>query len=97
MNVHKFDIISLPETYLDSSIISGYYLIHSDHPSQKKRGGIFIYYKDFLPLRVTEVRLLEECIALDLIISTIFVVLLQLTDHLVSLKMILQHFLITSK
>ena len=75
MSVHKFDIICLSETYLDSSIddvsleISGYYLIRSDHPSNKKRGGICIYYKNFLPLKVTGVRLLEECIAFDLIIS----------------------------
>ena len=69
VSVHKFDIICLSETYLDSSIddvsleISGYYLIRSDHPSNKKRGGICIYYKNFLPLKVTAVRLLEECIA----------------------------------
>ena len=74
MSVHKFDIICLSETYLDSSIddvsleISGYYLIRSDHPSNKKRGGICIYYKKFLPLKITGVRLLEECIAFDLII-----------------------------
>ena len=75
VSVHKFDIICLSETYLDSSIdvesleIPGYYLIRSDHPSNKKRGGICIYYKNFLPLKVTGVRLLEECIAFDLIIS----------------------------
>ena len=65
----------MPETYLDSSIddenleISGYYLIRSDHPSNKKCGGICINYKRFLPLKLTGVRLLDECIALDLIIS----------------------------
>ena len=75
VSIHKFDIICLSETYLDSSIddesleISGYYLIRSDHPSNKKRGGICIYYKNFLPLKVTGVRLLEECITFDLIIS----------------------------
>ena len=74
MSIHKFDIIFLSETYLDSSIddegleISGYYFIRSDHPSNKKRGGICIYYKNFLPLKVTGVRLLEECITFDLII-----------------------------
>ena len=62
VSVHKFNIICLSETYLDSSIddesleISGYYLIRSDHPSNKKRGGICIYYKNFLPLKVTGVR-----------------------------------------
>ena len=75
LSAHKFDIICLSETYLDSSIddpsleISGYYLLSSDHPSNKKCGGICIYYKDFLPLKVTGVRLLEECIFFDLIIS----------------------------
>ena len=75
MSTHKFDIICLSETYLDSSInnasleISRHYLIRSDHISNKKRGGICIYYKNFLPLKVTGVRLLEECITFDLIIS----------------------------
>ena len=58
--------------------ISEYYLIRPDHQSSKKRGGIYIYYKNFLPLKVTDVCLLEECIAFDLITSIklcIFVVL----------------------
>ena len=75
VSVHKFDIISLSETYLDYSIddenleISGYYLIRSDHQSNIKHGGICIYYKNFRLLKVTDVRLLEECIAFDLILS----------------------------
>ena len=44
-------------------------MIRSDHPSNKKRGGICIYYKNFLPLKLTGVRLLDECIAFHLIIS----------------------------
>ena len=75
VSVRKFDIICLSETYLDYSIddenleISGYYSIRSDHPSNIKRGGICIYYKNFLPLKVTDVRLSEEYIAFDLIVS----------------------------
>ena len=50
--IHKFDIICLLETYLDSSIpanndnlhIDGYNLVRSDHPSNTKRGGVCIYY-----------------------------------------------------
>ena len=74
MGVHKFDIICLSETYVDSSIddesleISGYYLICPDHPSNKKCGGICIYYKNFLPIRVTGACLLEEYITFHLII-----------------------------
>ena len=43
--------------------------IRSDHPSNKKRSGICIYYKNLLSLKVTGVRLFEECIVFDLIIS----------------------------
>ena len=46
--IHKFDIIYLLETYLDSSTTSdrnnlsilGYNLIRSDHPSSNKCGGV---------------------------------------------------------
>ena len=75
VSVHKFDIICLSETYLDSSVddksleISECYLIRSDHPSNNNRGGLCIYYKNFLFLKVTSVRLLEEGIPFDLIIS----------------------------
>ena len=52
---HKFDIICISETYFDSSTpsddnnlqLSGYTLLRSDHPSNKKRGGVCIYYKSF--------------------------------------------------
>ena len=47
---HKFNIICLLETYFDSKIlpddcnskIPGYKLVRSDHPSNKKRGGVCI-------------------------------------------------------
>ena len=54
VSIHKCDIICLSETYVNSSIddesleISGYYLIRFDHPSNKKRVGICIYFKNFL-------------------------------------------------
>ena len=51
LTVHKFDIVCLSETYLDSNTapndenleVSGYKLIRSDHPSNSKRGGVCIY------------------------------------------------------
>ena len=69
MSVHKFDIISLSETYLDSifafdddnSVISGYSLIHSDHPSDTKRADVCLYYKNYLPLRVLNISYLKQC------------------------------------
>ena len=46
------------ETYLDSSIpdnlidIKGYNLVRADHPDNIKRGGVCIYYKESLPVRI---------------------------------------------
>ena len=55
ISVHKFDIICLSETYLDSTVplyvdklvISGYNLICSGHPSKTKRGVVCLCYKNY--------------------------------------------------
>ena len=70
MKVHKFDIICLSETYLDSSVllddnnvvIPGYNLVCSEHPSNTKRGGVCHYYKNYLPLKVLNISYLKECL-----------------------------------
>ena len=72
--IHKFDIICLSETCLDSSIptnndkwdINGYNLVRSDHPSNNKRGEVCIYYRSYLPLRVININYLNECIVFDI-------------------------------
>ena len=54
----NYDIICLTETFQNSSILSddcrikidGHNLIRSDHPSDSKKGGICIYYKEHIPL-----------------------------------------------
>ena len=59
----KFDTVCIFETYLDSSTfyddgdleIAGYNLTGSDHPSNKKRGDVCIYYKN-------SIHCLQECI-----------------------------------
>ena len=68
LTVHKFDIICLSEIYLDSSTpfdddnleISDHNFICSDHPSNNKSGGVCIYYKNSLPLRVRDKGLLDK-------------------------------------
>ena len=55
----KYDFICISETYLDSTIssdnndlnISGYNLIRADHPSNSKRDGVCIYYKESLAVQ----------------------------------------------
>ena len=67
-SVQRFDIFCISETYLNSSItedddnlqIPGYDLIRSDHPSNSKRGGVAIYYKNFLPLKLIDVNYFSE-------------------------------------
>ena len=66
--VHNFAILCLSESYLHSTIssndsnliIPGYDLYRADHPSNVKGGGICIYYKNFLPLKVTSIQYLQE-------------------------------------
>ena len=74
---HKFDIICLSETYLNSSNspddetleIPGYNLVLSDHPLNSKRGGVCIYYKNYLPLRIISVNYLSECINFEIMVG----------------------------
>ena len=72
--LHKFYIICLSKTYLDSNTslgednmeISGYILVRFDHPSNTKCGGVSLYYKSNLPLRVKNIGYLNECLNLEL-------------------------------
>ena len=71
---HKSDIICLSETYLDSTVpldddnlvISGYNLICSDYPSNIRRRGVCLYYKNYLPLRVLNISYLKKCLNFEL-------------------------------
>ena len=66
--VNNCNIICLSETYLNHNTlfdsenlkIRGYGLIRVDHPSSQKRGGICIYHKDFLPIKVNNISCLKE-------------------------------------
>ena len=60
LNVHQFDTFYLTETFLDSLTssedprlaIAGYKLFRCDHPSNLRRDGVCIYFKDHLPLAI---------------------------------------------
>ena len=63
------------EMFLDSSVdniydglnINGYTLVRSDHPSNTKRGGVAICYKDHIPvIRRNDVSSLHESLVLEI-------------------------------
>ena len=70
ISIHNFDILGLSENYLDSTISSndnnlltpGYDFYRVDHQSNVKCGGICIYYKNCLPLKVANIQYLQKCI-----------------------------------
>ena len=47
-------------------IIPGYDLYRADHLSNVKRGGIYIFYKNCLPLKVANIQYLQECINFEI-------------------------------
>ena len=72
---HNYDIICLTETFLNSSILSddnrikidGYNLIRSDHPSDSKKGGVCIYYKEHIPLILRDdINTLDNCLVTEI-------------------------------
>ena len=75
--VHSFHIICLSETYLNSETspnvtpleLPSYNLFRSDHPSNNKRGGVCVYYKSTLPLRILSISNLDECINFEVSIT----------------------------
>ena len=75
--IEKFDVVCLSETYLDSSNLSdddnfylpGYNLVRADHPSNAKKGGVCIYFKNSVPLKVLDIQLLQECINFEIKIA----------------------------
>ena len=67
----------MSETYLDSSTvlgddrpeIPGYNPVRRGHPSNTKRGGVCVYYKSYLPLKVLNMKQLEECLNIEFFIA----------------------------
>ena len=42
----------------------------ADHPSGNRRGGVCIYYKESLPIKMLNINYLQECICFDLKIGS---------------------------
>ena len=69
--IKKFDVLCLSETYLnlpdlsddDNLNLPGYNVVRGDHLSNTKNGGVCIYFKNSLPLKVLDIQLLQIKIA----------------------------------
>ena len=70
--IYNYDIISLSETSLNEDsvipmpLMEGYKFEHSDHPSGDKHGGVGIFYKETLPLKIREDLSSDECLVSEL-------------------------------
>ena len=73
--MYKHDFIYLSDTYLDSSTpdslleIDGYILVRADHPNNIKIGGVCIYYKESLPVRVISLPYPQEALLSEMTYS----------------------------
>ena len=80
ITIYNYNAICLSETYPDSSILSddkileipGYDLIWADHLSNSKQGGVCVYYRNLLPLKILNIFYLQECIVFELKIGNKF-------------------------
>ena len=72
--IHKFDIICISESYLNSDTspnndnlnIPGYNMSHADYPSGGRHGGVWIYYKESLPIKMLNINCLQKFDSFDL-------------------------------
>ena len=71
-SIHNYDIISLCETSLSKdeivpeNILPGYHYHACNHPSGEKKGGVGIFYKDTLPIKIRSDLSFDECIVVKL-------------------------------
>ena len=69
-SIHNYDFICISKTYLDSTTnlddkdlaIEGYNIIRTDYPNNLKKGGVCIYYKESLAVKLINVNFLSECL-----------------------------------
>ena len=75
LNFHQFDIFCFTKIYLDSSIssedlrlaIEGYKLSRSDHPSNLRRGGVCLHFKNHLLLALRpDLTTLDACLVCEI-------------------------------
>ena len=64
--------------------IAGYNLLRADHASNSKRGGVCVYHKSSLALRLIDVHYLQECLIFEILIGGNHVISFLYIDHQVN-------------
>jgi len=71
-NAFNYDLISLGETSLNSSVeireelLKDYTFVSANHPSDHRRGGVGLFYKNSLPIKIRNDLSFSECIVVEL-------------------------------
>ena len=76
-SLYNYDSICISETFFDPSILeedqnfqlNGYQLIRADHPSNTKRGGVCIYHKESLVVRLVKLSSLSQRIVCEVFLQ----------------------------
>ena len=77
--IYKHDLICISETFFDSTVtegdkniqLNGYNFIRVDHPSNTKRGGVCIFYKETLAVCIVNSLNFNEYIVCEVSIQNI--------------------------
>ena len=74
--MHKFNITCISETFLNNTYedndlnLNDYSLLQADHSSNAKRGGVCIYHKETLALKVISTPYLNESLLCEVTITS---------------------------
>ena len=49
--------------------LNGYHIFRADHPSNTKRGGVCIYHKEYLGVRLVKLSNLSQCIVSEIFLQ----------------------------
>ena len=53
-------------TGISTVFVAGYNFERRDHPSNIRRGGVGVYYKECLPLKTLDITYLQECLNFEI-------------------------------
>ena len=71
-SIFKYDLISICETSLNDSIrlpdilLNDYTFVHSKNPTNTRNGGVGLFYKNYLPIKIRNDLSFDESIVIEL-------------------------------